>query len=146
MIRSSMNSSIILVTRRSRIMISKNMIKNVSNNSVRTWVLDFRKTNSADGTKTLLWTECSTQRRRRWYAAHQTWTEDEPWWRSLSSRAGRFPKTLFALSRCRIPKAKGSGDLLSHLLVHADKRDGLGYAWFCNITLSWSILWWQPMG
>ena len=58
---------------------------------------------------------------------HQTWTEDEPWRRSLSSRAGRFPKTLFALSRCRIPKAKDSGDLLFCLPVHADARDGEDY-------------------
>jgi len=57
----------------------------------------------------------------------RTWTEDEPWRRSLSSRAGRFPKTLFALSRCRIPKAKGSGDLLSHSPVHADARDEKDY-------------------
>jgi len=53
--------------------------------------------------------------------------EDEPWRRSLSSRAGRFPKTLFALSRCKIPKAKGSGDLLSRSPVHADARDGEDY-------------------
>jgi hypothetical protein len=39
-----------------------------------------------------------------------------------------LPKTLFALSRCRIPKAKGSGDLLSHLPVHAGARDGEGYS------------------
>ena len=58
---------------------------------------------------------------------HQTWTEDEPWRRSLSSRAGRFLKTLFALSRCRIPKANGSGDLLSRSPVHADARDGENY-------------------
>ena len=59
---------------------------------------------------------------------HQTWTEDEPWRRSLSSRVRRFPKTLFGLSRCRIPKAKGSGDLLSCSPVHADARDGEDYS------------------
>ena len=58
---------------------------------------------------------------------HQTWTEDELWQRSLSSRAGRFPKTLFALSRCRIPKAKGFGDLLSRSPVHAGSQDGEDY-------------------
>ena len=58
---------------------------------------------------------------------HQIWTEDEPCRRSLGSRAERFPKTLFALSRCRIPKAKGSGDLLSCSPVHADTRDGENY-------------------
>jgi len=46
----------------------------------------------------------------------------------LSSRIGRFPKTLFALSRCRIPKAKGSGDLLSCSPVHIDARDGEDYS------------------
>ena len=59
---------------------------------------------------------------------HRTWTEDEPWRRSLSSHAGHFPKILFALSRCRIPKAKGSGDLLSHAPVHAGARDGEDYS------------------
>jgi len=48
--------------------------------------------------------------------------EGEPWRRSLSSRAERFPKTLFALSWCRIPKVKGFGDLLSRLPVHAGTR------------------------
>ena len=38
-----------------------------------------------------------------------------------------LPKTLFALSRCRTPKAKGSGDLLSRSPVHADARDGEDY-------------------
>ena len=100
---------------------------NRSNNSVHTesWL---------SGRRTTL-----TERRQscEWSAAdgvanddtpqHQTWTEDEPWQRSLSSRAGRFPKTLFALSRCRIPKAKGSGDLLSRSPVHAGTRDGASY-------------------
>jgi hypothetical protein len=34
-----------------------------------------------------------------------------------------FPKTLFALSRCRISKAKGSGDLLSRTQMHVGGRD-----------------------
>ena len=58
---------------------------------------------------------------------HRTWTEDEPWRRSLSSRAGRFPKTLFALSRCRIPKAKGFGHLLSCSPVYTGARDREDY-------------------
>ena len=58
---------------------------------------------------------------------HQTWTEDELWRRSLSSRVERFPKTLFAFSWCRNPKAKGSEDLLSHLPVHAGAQDEEDY-------------------
>ena len=38
-----------------------------------------------------------------------------------------LPKTLFALSPCRIPKAKGSEDLLSRSPVHAGARDEIGY-------------------
>jgi hypothetical protein len=34
-----------------------------------------------------------------------------------------FPKTLFALSRCRISKAKGFGDLLSRSQMHVGGRD-----------------------
>jgi hypothetical protein len=37
----------------------------------------------------------------------------------MSSRTERFPKTLFTLSWCSIPRATGSGDLLPHFLVHA---------------------------
>ena len=47
--------------------------------------------------------------------------------KNLSSRAERFPKTLFALSRCRITRASGSGDLLSRPPVHADARDEVDY-------------------
>ena len=45
----------------------------------------------------------------------------------LSSRTSRFPKTLFALSQCKIPKARGFKDLLSHSSVHAGARDGEDY-------------------
>ena len=45
----------------------------------------------------------------------------------LSSRARHFPKTLFAFSRCRITKARGSGDLLSRSPVHAGAQDGEDY-------------------
>ena len=54
--------------------------------------------------------------------------EDEPLWKRSSSRAERFPKTLFALSRCRITRASGSGDLLSRSSVHVDDRDGVAYS------------------
>jgi hypothetical protein len=40
-----------------------------------------------------------------------------------SSHEDRFPKTLFALSRCRITKDDGSGDLLSQSQMHIDERD-----------------------
>lgn len=40
-----------------------------------------------------------------------------------SSREDRFPKTLFALSRCRIAEDDGSGDLLSRSQMHVDDRD-----------------------
>ena len=40
-----------------------------------------------------------------------------------SSREDRFPKTLFALSRCRIAEDDGSGDLLSRSQMHVDERD-----------------------
>jgi hypothetical protein len=39
----------------------------------------------------------------------------------------RFLKILFALSRCRIVKAKGSEDVLSCSPVHASAQDGEGY-------------------
>jgi hypothetical protein len=38
-----------------------------------------------------------------------------------------LPKTLFALSRCRISKAMGSGDLLSQSQMHVDGRDEENY-------------------
>ena len=47
--------------------------------------------------------------------------------KKMSSRAWRFPKNLFALSRCRITRASGSGDLLSRSPVHAGARDGEDY-------------------
>jgi hypothetical protein len=47
--------------------------------------------------------------------------------KTLSSLVKRFPKILFALSRCRIPKVKGSRDLLSRSPVHAGARKEEGY-------------------
>jgi hypothetical protein len=47
--------------------------------------------------------------------------------KTLSSRAKRFPKTLFALSQCRIPKAKGFKNQLSPSPLHACAQDGEGY-------------------
>jgi hypothetical protein len=45
-----------------------------------------------------------------------------------SSREDRFPKILFALSRCMIAKDDGSGDLLSRLQLHVDERDEVALA------------------
>jgi hypothetical protein len=45
-----------------------------------------------------------------------------------SSREDRFPKTLFALSRCRITEDDGSGDLLSRSQMHVDERDEVASA------------------
>ena len=45
----------------------------------------------------------------------------------LSTRARRFPETLFALSGCRIPKVNGSRDLLSNSPMNAGARDGENY-------------------
>jgi hypothetical protein len=39
------------------------------------------------------------------------------------SRVELFPKTFFGLSRCRITEHKGSEDLLSQSLVHANHQD-----------------------
>ena len=60
-------------------------------------------------------TESTGRRRSCWWSAaadvaddgslqRLTWTKNEPWWRFWSSHAGRFPKILFALSRCRISR------------------------------------------
>jgi hypothetical protein len=48
--------------------------------------------------------------------------------KQVSSCEDRFPKTLFALSQCRIPKDYGSGDLLSWLQMHVDERDVVALA------------------
>jgi hypothetical protein len=45
-----------------------------------------------------------------------------------SSREDRFPKILFALSRCRIAEDDGFRDLLSRLQMHVDGRDEVALA------------------
>jgi hypothetical protein len=40
-----------------------------------------------------------------------------------SSHEDRFPKTLFALHRCRFTEDNGSKDLLSRLQMHVNERD-----------------------
>jgi hypothetical protein len=46
----------------------------------------------------------------------------------VSSREDRFPKTLFALSRCMITEDDGSRDLLSRSQMHVDERDEVASA------------------
>lgn len=41
--------------------------------------------------------------------------------------ASKKKKILFALSRCRTTRARGSENMLSHLPMHADTRDGVVY-------------------
>jgi hypothetical protein len=45
-----------------------------------------------------------------------------------SSHEDRFPKTLFALSRCRIAEDDDFGDLLSWSRMHIDEWDEGGVA------------------
>ena len=127
MTRSSINNSIILITKYSMIIISENMIKTELNDNVRTVSLPLGRRMTM------------TERRRSYERSAAdsvaddnspqclTWTKDEPWWRSLSSCAGRFPKTIFAISQCRITRAKGCRDLLSRPPVHAGVRDEVDY-------------------
>ena len=82
------------------------------------------KTKGADETKMVLRTERSNRRCRRRYAATPDLDRGRVMAKKMSSRAWCFPKTLFSLSRCRITRASGSGDLLSHSPVHAGVRDG----------------------
>ena len=107
--RSSMNNSIILVTRHTEgSWTQKTWLRTGWNNSVcaEPWLLGRR-------------TKLTGSRQSYWHSAVAgvadddslqclTWTKDEPWQRSLSSRAGRFPKILFALSRCRIERTEVS--------------------------------------
>jgi hypothetical protein len=46
----------------------------------------------------------------------------------VSSREDLFPKTLFALSWCRIAKYDGSRDMLSRLRMYVDEQDELALA------------------
>jgi hypothetical protein len=43
--------------------------------------------------------------------------------KQVGSREDHFPKTLFALSWCRIAEDDGSEDLLSRSQMHVDKHD-----------------------
>jgi hypothetical protein len=45
-----------------------------------------------------------------------------------SSHVERFPKTLFALSQCRIAKYNGFRDMLSWSQMHVDDQDEIGLA------------------
>ena len=86
------------------------------------------KTKGADVTKTVLRTERSNRRCRRQYAAAPDLDRGRVVAKKMSSCAWRFPKTLFALSRCRIAEDDGSGDLLSRSQLHANDRGEVGSA------------------
>jgi hypothetical protein len=46
----------------------------------------------------------------------------------VSSREDRFPKTLFAVSRCKIIEDDGSRDLLSRSQMHVNEQDEVASA------------------
>jgi hypothetical protein len=48
--------------------------------------------------------------------------------KQVSSRKDRFPKTLFALFRCKIAKDDGFEDLLSRSQMHVDEQDEVASA------------------
>ena len=82
------------------------------------------KMNGADWTKTVIRMDRSNRRYRRRYAATPDLDGGRVVAKKTSSRAWRFPKTQFSLSRCRITRVNGSGDLLSRSPMHAGARDG----------------------
>lgn len=71
--------------------------------------------------------------RNRWrwrqqYAMMFDFMEDETWWRPWAAAPSASQKPYSRpLLVCRIIWAKGSGDLLSHSLVHADARVRVDY-------------------
>ena len=152
--RSSMNNSIILVVRYNRMINSENMIKNWMEKQTTYWALALGKMNGDDRTKMVVLTECSSRCRRRWFAAAPDLDEGRAMMKILEQLRRTLPKNLIH------PKPnledRGSGDLLSRSLVHADARDGLGHGgsaaarkdktlgfvtlvWVCNLSLSWYI-------
>ena len=54
--------------------------------------------------------------------------EDDPWLQGSEQSRGALPKNLIRPLPYRIPKASGSGDLLSRSPVHAGGRDGVDYS------------------
>jgi hypothetical protein len=48
--------------------------------------------------------------------------------KQVSRREDRFPKTLFALSRCKIAEDDGSEDLRSRSQMHIDERNEVAFA------------------
>ena len=152
--RSSMNNSIILVARHNRMINSENMIKNWIEKQFTYWALAFGKTNRNDRTKMVLLTECNSWCRGRRFAVAPDLDEGRAVMKILEQSCWMLPKNLIR------PKPnledRGSGDLLSRSLVHADARDGLGHGgssaarkdktlgfvtlvWVCNLSLSWYI-------
>ena len=144
MTRSSMNSSIILVTRRGRIMIWENMIKK--------WTaLAFGKMNGFNGMKTVLQMKCSRWCRRRRAASLYL---DEGWamMKIVEQSRRALPKNLIRPLPVQDPKGERFWRLA---LPFAGARRSSGWIrlWWQhnsekrqNPNLSWYILWCQPMG
>ena len=111
MTRSNMNNSIILVARHNQIMIiSANMIKNWIKQQYTYWVLAFGNTNSADGMKMILRTECSRRRcrrrRRRRYAALPDLDGGQAVAKIVEQSRRAFPKNLIRPLPVQDPKGE----------------------------------------
>ena len=151
--RSSMNNCIILVARHSRMINSENMIKNCMEKQITYWALAFGKPNGVDRTKTVLLTECGSRCRRRRFTAASDLDEERAVMKILEQSRRTLPKNLIHPLPVQDLEDGDSEDLLSRSSVHADARDGLDYdggaatrkrqnSRFCNLSLSWYVLWW----
>jgi hypothetical protein len=73
------------------------------------------------------WSAWRSPRWRRWLSVHVRrrgrWAVMNNLKKWASSHKDHFPKTLFALSRCRITEDDGAGDLFSWLQMHIDEWD-----------------------
>ena len=105
MTRSSMNSSIILVARCSRIINLENMIKGRSRSRLTYWAFADGDA-GADGVTTVLRTERSRGRRWRRYAATPNLDGGRAMVKISSSCVRRFPKILFCLLPVQDPKGE----------------------------------------
>ena len=104
--RSTMNNSIILVARHNKMINSENMIKNWMENILRTEPSLLGRQTEMTGRRQSCWRSAAADVADDGSPRRLTWTKDEPWWKSRSSRAGCFPKTLFVLSQCRISRTE----------------------------------------
>jgi len=157
--RSSMNNSIVLVARHNRMINSENMIKNWMEKQITYWALTFGKTSEDDRTKTVLLTECSSRCHGRRFVAAPDLDGGRAVMKILKQSRRALPKKLFVLSRCRIsrmevtetcsPDRRCTPTLAMMAAQQQERGKNLAFitlAQFCNVSLSWYILWWQPMG